>query len=156
MLLASAAMWHLWMKPIKILSLIYDGQCAFCIRVSKIVRALDVLGKLRFYDATDRDGVAAQFPMLAGADLDDAMYAVTEDGRIHRGFFAFRRWVWTSPFTWPLVPLFYLPGSGFIGTRTYGWIAKNRRNFGCSANISVPLSRTGRERPPDDQHSDST
>ena len=35
------------------------------------------------------------------------MYAVTAEGAIDRGFFAFRRMMWLSPLTWPLVPLFY-------------------------------------------------
>ena len=49
--------------------------------------AVDVWGRLRFHDAHDRQAVEG-LPALAGADLDEAMYAVTAEGAIDRGFFA--------------------------------------------------------------------
>jgi predicted DCC family thiol-disulfide oxidoreductase YuxK len=125
------------MKPFEILHLIYDGQCALCVRAANVARAVDRLGVLRFYDVHEQPNLEARFPMLRGADLDAALYVVTEGGRVYRGFFACRRLVWSSPLTWPLLPLFYFPGSGFLGARIYAWVARNRRAFGCSSPACV-------------------
>jgi predicted DCC family thiol-disulfide oxidoreductase YuxK len=117
------------------LHVIYDGQCGFCVRSLKACRALDVRGALRFHDANARQQVASSFPELAGADFENAMFAVAPDRSVTRGFFAFRRILWESPLMWLLIPLFYLPGSGVIGPRVYAWVARNRRRFGCESEV---------------------
>ena len=75
------------------------------------------------------------FPELAGADFENAMFVVAPDRRVCRGFFAFRRILWESPLMWPLLLLFYFPGSGLVGPRVYAWVAKNRRSFGCESDV---------------------
>jgi predicted DCC family thiol-disulfide oxidoreductase YuxK len=117
------------------LHVIYDGQCGFCVRSLKVCRALDVRGALRFHDANARTQIDASFPELAAADFANAMFAVAPDRSVTRGFFAFRRILWESPLTWPLIPLFYLPGSGVIGSRVYAWVARNRSRFGCESEV---------------------
>lgn len=88
----------------------------------------------RLHDAGDREAVLGRFPMLAGADTDEAMFAITERGEIFRGFFAFRRMLWASPWLLPLLALFYAPGAAFLGPRVYAWVARHRRSLGCSAD----------------------
>jgi predicted DCC family thiol-disulfide oxidoreductase YuxK len=117
------------------LQVIYDGQCSFCVRSLSVLRRLDVLGRMRSYDANDRATLESRFPMLRGADVENAMYVVAENGRVYRGFFAFRRLIWSSPLTWLLIPLFYFPGSAFLGMRIYAWVAENRRRLGCESQV---------------------
>ena len=117
------------------LDVIYDGHCGFCIRSLKVARALDARRAFRFHDANARQQVLTSFPELAGADFENAMFAVAPDRRVTRGFFAFRRMLWESPVMWLLIPLFYLPGSGIIGPRVYAWVARNRRRFGCESEV---------------------
>jgi predicted DCC family thiol-disulfide oxidoreductase YuxK len=117
------------------LHVIYDGQCGFCVRSLKVCRALDVRHALVFHDATRRDRVLAAFPELAHADFDNAMFAVAEDRSVTRGYFAFRRIAAESPLMWPLLPLFYLPGSNWLGPKIYAWVARNRRLFGCRSDV---------------------
>jgi predicted DCC family thiol-disulfide oxidoreductase YuxK len=117
------------------LDVIYDGQCGFCVRSLKVCRALDVRGALRFHDANALQKVHGLFPELAHADFENAMFAVAPDRRVTRGFFAFRRILRESPLMWPLLPLFYLPGSGTIGPRVYAWVARNRGKFGCASDV---------------------
>jgi predicted DCC family thiol-disulfide oxidoreductase YuxK len=126
------------------LHVIYDGRCGFCIRSLKICRALDVRGALRYHDATARREVHQAFPELAGADFEHAMFVVSEDRQVSRGFFAFRRILRESPLTWVLLPLFYLPGSGIVGPRVYAWVARNRRRFGCESEV-CDLPSAGRD-----------
>ena len=123
------------------IAIIYDGECAFCVRSLRMVRAMDVWRVLRFVDGTDRAQVESRFPGMRGVDLEQAMFAVTEDGKVYRGFFAFRRLLWVSPFLWPLLLLFYFPGAGLVGRCIYAWIARNRRSLGCrSSACAIPPS----------------
>lgn len=117
------------------LDVIYDGRCGFCVRSLKVCRALDVRSALRFHDANARQQVLAVFPELAGADFENAMFVVAPGRRVTRGFFAFRRILWESPLMWPLLPLFYVPGSGALGPRVYAWVSSNRRRFGCESDV---------------------
>ncbi len=114
-----------------VIDIVYDGQMA----------RRDVF---RLHDANDGEGVRAQFPMLAGADTSLAMFAVTERGEVFRGFFAFRRMLWASPWLVPLLALFYVPGASLLGPRIYAWIARRRRGLGCAAACEVAAPR----RPP--------
>lgn len=126
------------MSSSELLNVIYDGQCAFCIRSLKPLRAADVRRVMRFYDSHLRETLE-RFPVLRDADVSDAMFVVVEREPVTRGFFAFRRLLWGSPLLWALLPLFYFPGAGFIGTRVYAWVARNRSGFGCRADFcSVP------------------
>jgi predicted DCC family thiol-disulfide oxidoreductase YuxK len=117
------------------LHVIYDGQCGFCVRALRLCRAFDVRGSLRFHDANARTEVHAEFPELRAADFDNAMFAVAPDRRVTRGFFAFRRVLWESPLMWPFLPVFYFPGTRWIGPRVYAWVARNRRHLGCDTEV---------------------
>lgn len=117
------------------LDVIYDGQCGFCIRSLRICKALDVRRQLRFHDAIARQQIDADFPELAAADFANAMFTVTPDRRVHRGFFAFRQVALQSPLMWLALPLLYAPGSGWVGPRVYAWIARHRRRFGCESEV---------------------
>lgn len=110
---------------------VYDGLCLLCRRSIRVVRALDVLGRVSIHDANDRTAVLAAFPALEGRDLDDAMYALDDRGRVHRGFYAFRRLAWALPPLWVLVPLLYVPGVSAVGERAYAYVARNRSRLGC-------------------------
>ncbi len=118
--------------------LVYDGDCGFCTRTLHLFQRLDVWDRLQLHDARDRRNVVAKFPLLRDADLDDAMFAVRDD-RAFRGFFAFRVLVRQSPWTWPLVPLFFFPGAATIGPLIYGWVARNRGRL-TTGQCSIPLA----------------
>lgn len=121
------------------INVIYDGDCAFCIRSLQLFRALDIKQVFRFYDAHDERRISADFPELREADFDSAMFVVTESREVYRGFFAFRRMIWSSPLTWWMIPIFYFPGASLFGVRMYAWVARNRLKFGCrSASCALP------------------
>ncbi len=115
-------------------NIIYDGQCGFCIRSLRIVRALDIYRSFRFHDSHQPE-TFHRFPELRGANVSDAMYAVAEGEPIYEGFFSFRRLIWCSPLMWILIPVFYFPGAGILGPRVYAWVARNRSKFGCESNV---------------------
>ena len=117
------------------ISIVYDGHCGFCRRSLRALQRFDTRGAMKLYDSHDTDTIAATFPMLAGADFDDAMFAVTPDGRVFRGYFAFKRLLRYLPLTWPLLPVFYLPGVDRIGPGVYAWVARNRNRLGCGSEV---------------------
>jgi predicted DCC family thiol-disulfide oxidoreductase YuxK len=124
---------------LEVLDIVYDAQCAFCARSLALCMGLARRPVFRIHDANDRQTMEARFPMLAGADTADAMFVVTGQGEVFRGFFAFRRMMWASPWLYPLLPFFYAPGASLLGPRLYAWVARHRRSFGCAAQAcAVP------------------
>ena len=131
------------------LHVIYDDQCGFCIRLLRVCRAFDTAGRLRFLgsssfrlkpEATEAlpeatEALPEATGELANADFDNAMFAVAPDGRVTRGFFACRRIIRELPLLWPLLPLAYFPGSGWIGSHVYAWVARNRHRLGCESEV---------------------
>ena len=128
------------MNSFKPLNVIYDGHCGFCIRSLNVVRALDTRGVIHFYDAHQPE-TFARFPELRHADVEDAMYTITDGEPLHRGFFAFRRLMWAGPVLWPLLPLFYFPGASLLGPRLYAWVARNRSRLGCRSDFCALPAR---------------
>lgn len=116
------------------LHLVYDGDCAFCVRSLRLLRGFDVRHRFELWDANDRGRVLSAFPTLAGADFERAMFAVSGEGKTYRGFFAFRRAIWESPLLVPLIVLFYFPGASLIGPRIYDWVARHRHRLGCDSD----------------------
>ena len=88
---------------------------------------------LEFCDLHDKGALKEKFPMVKAEEAEAALMVVTADDRVFRGFYAFRRLVLVTPWLWLLVPLFYLPGSSYLGTRLYSWVARNRGALGCRA-----------------------
>lgn len=97
-------------------------------------RAADFMHVLYYYDAHDENQILTMFPELRDVDFDNAMFVVTERREVLRGFFAFREMIWSSPFTWIFIPIFYFPGAVLVGTRVYAWVAKKRLKFGCRSD----------------------
>ncbi len=98
------------------------------------MQRLDRGGVMRPYDSHNRGLIAERFPMLAGADFDNAMFAVTADGRVFRGYFAFKALLRAMPAAWPLRLVCSLPGADIVGPRIYAWVARNRRRLGCASD----------------------
>lgn len=106
---------------------LYDGDCAFCQRSIRILRALDWLGRLEFQSARDTDRLPATVPPLDPAKLIEEMHVVpAARGRVRAGFSAFRWMAWRLPPTVPIAPFLYLPGVLWLGNRVYRWVARNR------------------------------
>lgn len=117
------------------IAIVYDGDCAFCTRSLRALQRLDRRGVMHLYESRASQLIAARFPMLAGADFDNAMFAVTSDGRVFRGYFAFKELLRKLPAAWPLLLVCYLPGASVIGPRIYAWVARNRRRLGCGSAV---------------------
>jgi predicted DCC family thiol-disulfide oxidoreductase YuxK len=103
--------------------LYYDAQCGFCVGTARWLHRLDILRSLEFRASLDYE---AQQAGLDQDHLDQAACLVTPVGIAHQGFYAFRRLALLLPLLWPLAPIMWMPGVGFLGARIYRWIADHR------------------------------
>lgn len=105
---------------------LYDRDCTFCTRWMKVITTLDVRGSLKWTGVSDT--------------LTEVIY-ISSQGKRFGGFFAFRRIVLRLPTLWILIPIFFFPGSAWIGTRVYQWIADHRYLFmGRACDIDIKRS----------------
>lgn len=117
-----AAWGEAWRRRIGGMEMIYDGHCGFCKRSMAAFLAFDGLGQIAV-----RDFRRNPSPRVSDAQLEKALYLVTDDGRTLAGFDAYRFAVLRVPGLWWMLPMFYLPWlSRAVGTRVYGWIASHR------------------------------
>ncbi len=121
--------------------LIYDGACGVCRRTVAVLRRLDVLGRVEFLDAlSDWPRIQAANPSLSQEECLATMHVVTADGRIEKGYDAYRALSWSLPLLWPIAPLLYAPGVPVLGRRIYAAVSARRHRAGCPvpAGSAVP------------------
>jgi len=118
--------------------LLYDGRCGFCLESIKRLRVLDLFGWVDPLDFHTQPDLAKLNPALTPQRCRSEMVLLEPNGRVSGGFEAFRRMAPHLPMVWPLVPVLYVPGMRWLGTRIYRWIATHRyllhRNPACAAN----------------------
>lgn len=119
-------------------TLYYDGACGMCQRTTKILRALDWLGRLDFRDMTKVPD--EELPV----SIEQAMQGIpmrTRRGKAMVGFPAVRRALLQTPLGFLPSLLLYLPGISHASRATYDWIARNRARSGaCSVGQSSSSS----------------
>ena len=123
-------------------ALIYDGACGVCRSPVAVLRRLDVAGRVEFLDAlSDWPRIHGAYPTLSQEECLATMHVVTADGRIAKGFDAYRALSWSLPLLWPVAPLLYVPGVPPLGRRIYAAVAARRHRTGCPvvpAGSAVP------------------
>ncbi len=72
-------------------------------------------------------------PMLAPDQARSVMHVIGPDGRIYRGFFAFRTLARMLPILWPCLPFLHLPLAAQAGPWIYRHVAENRSRHPCRA-----------------------
>lgn len=107
----------------------FDGMCPICKRSKRTIERLDWLGRFQFADIHDRTYAEAELPGVSYADMLKQMYVKRPDGSHFGGFEAFRAMAPLLPLCWPVVPLMWLPGARFLGSRIYNWVARNRFRY---------------------------
>lgn len=118
-------------------TLIYDGDCNFCIRQIRWVQSRDVHGMIDTvpFQTADLDAYG-----VSRTAVEDAMHLVSPSGEVSRGAEAAQKVLMLFPRLRPLALLLRVPGVMFLAERVYRWIAKRRHRFGCD---SVACSRGG-------------
>jgi predicted DCC family thiol-disulfide oxidoreductase YuxK len=108
-------------------TVIYDGRCPRQIRSMTILDALDSRRGLAYLDLEmDSAQLATLTPALAPDEAKGALHLATPDGRVHSGFFAFRKLARILPPLWLFLPLLHFPFATSIGPRAYALMACHR------------------------------
>lgn len=106
--------------------LFYDGDCGFCQRSVNMIQVMDLGHTLQYLDFRTSENLEKYHKDLQFSDLEKQIYLVDFENQLWGGFFAIRRLSWWLPMMWPLLFLWYLPGTTIIGQYIYRWVAKNR------------------------------
>jgi predicted DCC family thiol-disulfide oxidoreductase YuxK len=122
----------------KTYAVIFDGSCGLCKQTIGVVRSLDLLGKVEYLDAVNRwPEIQRRYPNLDRGHCLEDMHAVDSHGKISVGFYAYRGLAWVLPLGWPIVPLLYIPGVPWIGSRVYRMVAEHRLSGACALPTAV-------------------
>lgn len=109
-------------------TLVYDAECAFCRAQIRRLRRWDRQGAFE-YLPFQSPGLAARFPALTGAALDDGLRLIEIDGRIWVGpdaiYAIMRRLPGWRHGAW----LYRVPLIHGLARMAYRWMAKHRRRL---------------------------
>lgn len=109
--------------------LFYDGECLFCLGSLRRLLVMDLLGEITPVNYHELEDLKAYHPDLDKEACHREIHWLDRNGRVYKGFFAFRRLAGRLPMLWPLLPALYLPGMGRLGPKAYRWVADNRYFF---------------------------
>ncbi len=119
-------------------TVIFDGDCGFCLRWVRIGKKLDFFGQMD-WRARLTPGLKEAFPQVTLAETQNRMFSIRPDGKTYGGFYAVRDIMFHCPLTFLLALLFYFPGVSWLGVPAYNWIAKNRHRFGGKPSDSCSI-----------------
>ena len=106
---------------------LYDGQCALCLKSVALLKRLDWFHRLTYLDARETRNLPSHEPPLAPERFLEEMHLfVPGRGTLLHGFLAFRWIAWRLPLLCLIAPLLYLPGMPVVGQRVYLWVARHR------------------------------
>lgn len=117
-------------------TIIYDGECRFCISQMQRIRLWDTRQAFEYLPAQD-PSVPKRFPFLKDMNLESGMRLVNPDRKTYVGADAVyqiaRRLPNTSWFAW----VYNLPVCKQIAQKLYVWVAANRKRLGqtCEAGV---------------------
>lgn len=110
-------------------TIVYDGECHFCIeQVGKIKR----MDRERQFDYLPRQSpdLDRRFPALKTMNFEEGMRVVDPEGSIYIGADAVFQIARRLPGTRMIAWLYHVPVLKQFARRTYKWIAANRKKLG--------------------------
>jgi len=108
--------------------LAFDGSCILCIRTIGLIHRLDIFGRIKPLDTTDKDNnEELEQAKLDRTRAEKEILLQKRDGNWLGGFKAFRFISLRTPLLWPLAPVLYIPIVSFIAELVYKAIAANRK-----------------------------
>jgi predicted DCC family thiol-disulfide oxidoreductase YuxK len=111
-------------------TVVYDGECALCVRSIEWVRDRDREGRFELV-AYQSGGVMDRFPEIPPSDFETSVQLVGPDRRRWEGAAAVEKILELIPRTRPVSRLFRIPLVRPIARVIYRAFARNRDRFGC-------------------------
>jgi len=113
-------------------AVVYDGACGLCRQTIGVLRSLDLAGKVEFLDAVNEwPGIEKRFPDLDRNQCLTNMQVLNPQGKKYGGFYGYRALAQVLPLGWLVLPVLYLPGIPWIGSRVYRFVASRRHQGAC-------------------------
>jgi predicted DCC family thiol-disulfide oxidoreductase YuxK len=106
------------------LVVVYDGECAMCDSAKCWLEDRDERSRLQFQPITGTSEVRGHH--FDRGELEEQMHVVDADGRVYRGFAAWKRLSAEVPGLRPATPFLHALGGTALGDRLYRWIATHR------------------------------
>jgi predicted DCC family thiol-disulfide oxidoreductase YuxK len=120
-------------------TVVFDGDCKVCTRLSKMLRAWDRTHQLEVVTSQQR-GVMARFPWIPARAYADALQMVAADGTTWQGAEAIEQLLNVLPRGRLISWVFRIPFVRTLADRFYRWFARNRYRLGCGTHCqSRPL-----------------
>jgi len=114
--------------------LLYDGNCAFCVRWVERIRHWDRERRVQLL-ASQRRHEMKGLPALTDEQLDRSMHLVLPDDRVLAGGAAIAEIMRIVPTFRPLRWGLRVPGAPRLMDRGYHWVAARRHRFGCERGV---------------------
>ena len=116
----------------------FDGMCPLCIRSMTTLSYFDWFERITYSEVQERWKTLNQrFPHLTYEDGLAQMHLLLPNGKVKKGFFAFRSLLWFLPPLYPLLIMAYFPGASVVGPQIYQFVASRRKRLtedcGCGA-----------------------
>ena len=118
-------------------TLIYDGDCRFCLRSVNLIAAWDRNGTIELVPFQGV-GVRGRFPWIGETDFREAMQLIGPGDETWSGAAAAERLTALLPGGRPLGCLFALPFARPLADRLYRLVARNRTLLGCGTHCARP------------------
>lgn len=112
-------------RPDADITIIFDGECAFCRKQVTRLDRWDTQGRIAYISLHD-DEVYRKWPQISREALMEAMCLVDASGKFHWGPDVFRYLSRQLPGLWWLAPIMHIPFTRRLQRTVYRWIAKKR------------------------------
>lgn len=118
-------------------TLVYDGDCRFCVRSANLIASWDRDGAIDLVPFK-HGGLGERFPWIPEGAYREAMQLIGPGNETLGGAAAAERLVKILPGGRPLGCLFALPFARPVADRVYRLVARNRSRLGCGTHCRRP------------------
>ena len=120
----------------RVYTVVFDGDCTVCTRLSRLLRAWDRRGLLEVV-SSQHAGVTARFPWIPAHAYADALQMIAADGTTWQGAAAIEQLLTVLPRGILIAWVFRIPFARGLADRFYRWFARNRYRMGCGAHCQT-------------------
>ena len=117
-------------------TVVFDGDCQVCTRLSKVLRDWDRRHTLDIV-SSQQPGVMARFPWIPLRAYADALQLVAADGTTWQGAAAIEQLLNVLPRGRLIAWIFKVPFVRTFADRFYRWFARNRYRLGCGSHCQA-------------------
>ena len=116
-------------------TLVFDGNCKVCTRLSKVLAAWDTRRQFEIVPS-QAPGVRARFPWIPARAYAESIQLVAGDGHTWQGAAALEAIINALPKGRLISWVFKIPYVRPLAERFYRWFARNRYKLGCGEHCS--------------------